>query len=241
MFGWILLEFWYQTRAKLVSNWDQTSMLTLSDQNQLNASGLDFSWISEVEVGSKHRPKIDPTMESKMRCLLASICFFSMLVDFGRQAGKEKRPNIYPKSNRTSDEKKKVTKMAKKSQQEAPTQTGTAPLDSRKSLPLRGLFTSPNQEVPQKKCRGHHHGLDRRGSRAEPQDDEEHCEDLGDRARGQVVPEADRPGGSVRGERAIFTRLVLGCIEAKFCKQICVGKLSPRSTKCTPLHRSRGI
>ena len=38
----------------------------------------------------------------------------------------------------------------------------------------------------------HHHGLDRRGSRAEPQDDKEHCEDLGDRARGQVVPEADR-------------------------------------------------
>ena len=26
------------------------------------------------------------------------------------------------------------------------------------------------------------------------------------------------PGGSVRGERANFTRLVLGCIEAKFCK-----------------------
>ena len=28
----------------------------------------------------------------------------------------------------------------------------------------------------------------------------------------------DAPGGSVRGERANFTRLVLGCIEAKFCK-----------------------
>ena len=27
-----------------------------------------------------------------------------------------------------------------------------------------------------------------------------------------------KPGGSVRGERANFTRLVLGCIEAKFCK-----------------------
>ena len=26
------------------------------------------------------------------------------------------------------------------------------------------------------------------------------------------------PEGSVRGERAKFTRLVLGCIEAKFCK-----------------------
>ena len=26
-----------------------------------------------------------------------------------------------------------------------------------------------------------------------------------------------QPGGSVRGERANFTGLVLGCIEAKFC------------------------
>ena len=32
--------------------------------------------------------------------------------------------------------------------------------------------------------------------------------------------------------------LVLGRIEAKFCKWILVGKLSPRSTQCTPLHRS---
>ena len=29
----------------------------------------------------------------------------------------------------------------------------------------------------------------------------------------------------------------LGCIETKICKYICVGKLSPRSKKCTPLHR----
>ena len=37
-------------------------------------------------------------------------------------------------------------------------------------------------------------------------------------------------------DRANLTGLVLGCIEAKFCKKICVGKLSPRSTQCTPLH-----
>ena len=42
-----------------------------------------------------------------------------------------------------------------------------------------------------------------------------------------------QPGGSVRGERANLTRLVLLCIEAKFCNKICVGKLSPRSTQCT--------
>ena len=49
------------------------------------------------------------------------------------------------------------------------------------------------------------------------------------------------PGRSVHGERANFTSLVLGCIEAKFCKYILVGKLSPRSTQCTPLHRSQSL
>ena len=35
----------------------------------------------------------------------------------------------------------------------------------------------------------------------------------------EIVPRETRvPGGSVRGERANFTGLVLGCIEAKFCK-----------------------
>ena len=33
--------------------------------------------------------------------------------------------------------------------------------------------------------------------------------------------------------------LVIGCIEANFFKKICVGKLSPRSTQCTPLQRSQ--
>ena len=41
-------------------------------------------------------------------------------------------------------------------------------------------------------------------------------------ALGRVLVPAVRdpaiPGGSVRGERANFTRLVLGCIEADFCK-----------------------
>ena len=49
-----------------------------------------------------------------------------------------------------------------------------------------------------------------------------------------VVP----PGGSVRGERVNLTRLVICCIETKFCKKICVGKLSPKSTQCTPFHSS---
>ena len=39
-------------------------------------------------------------------------------------------------------------------------------------------------------------------------------------------------------DAANFTGLVLGCIETKFCKKICVGKLSTRSTQCTLLHSS---
>ena len=37
---------------------------------------------------------------------------------------------------------------------------------------------------------------------------------------------------------ANLTGLVLGCIEAKICNKMCVWKLSPRSTQCTPLHSS---
>ena len=40
-----------------------------------------------------------------------------------------------------------------------------------------------------------------------------------------------RTGRSAHGERANFTGLVLGCVEAKFCKY------SPRSIQYTPLHR----
>ena len=52
-----------------------------------------------------------------------------------------------------------------------------------------------------------HHPVHLRGALSESRDD---AHDLAD----HVCP----PGGSVRGERANFTRLVLGCIEAKFCK-----------------------
>ena len=54
----------------------------------------------------------------------------------------------------------------------------------------------------------------------------------------RAVRHENEPGGSVRGERANFTRLVLVCIEADLCNQIFVGKLSPRSTQYSPLHRS---
>ena len=40
-------------------------------------------------------------------------------------------------------------------------------------------------------------------------------------------------------ELANLLGLVLGCIAAKLWKYILVGKLSPRSTQCTPLHSSK--
>ena len=58
-------------------------------------------------------------------------------------------------------------------------------------------------------------------------------------ARASDVGPAAEPGGSVRREQTNLTGLVLSFIEARFCKKICVGKLSPRSTQCTPLHRSQ--
>ena len=47
-----------------------------------------------------------------------------------------------------------------------------------------------------------------------------------------------RPPRAYRGMRQTCIGLVLGCIKANICKYILVGKLSPRSTQCTPLHRS---
>ena len=58
------------------------------------------------------------------------------------------------------------------------------------------------------------------------------------RLRGSHFVGARRvPAGSVRGERVNLTRLVLGCIEAKHCKKICVGKLKRRSTQCIPFSK----
>ena len=56
----------------MAAKWHQKSISTLKAENQQNVSWLAFSWVSGVEVGSKNRPKIDPKMESKVECMLAS-------------------------------------------------------------------------------------------------------------------------------------------------------------------------
>ena len=50
---------------------------------------------------------------------------------------------------------------------------------------------------------------------------------------GQGAQGGLRHGRTAPLDRAKFTGLVLGCIEAKFCKQILVGKLLTRSTRFT--------
>ena len=65
------------------------------------------------------------------------IDFSSILVDFGRQVGTENRAKIDPKRHRENDEKKKGAKMAKKSQQEAPTT-----LDTRGPGPRGGFLVA---------------------------------------------------------------------------------------------------
>ena len=54
------------------------------------------------------------------------IDFSSILVDFGSQVGVENGAKIDPKRHRKSDEKKKVTKMAKKAQQDVLTHRARA-------------------------------------------------------------------------------------------------------------------
>ena len=50
----------------------------------------------------------------------------------------------------------------------------------------------------------------------------------GERRHVRELLAAAEPGGSVHGERANFTGLVLGCIKAKFCKKICFFESSRR-------------
>ena len=87
------MVFVYANQAKLVLKWDQKSILTLKDENQLNASRLAFSWLSGVEVGSKNR--------SFFRYLLGSISRW-ILEDCWYQNGAKLVPQWDQKSMLTS-------------------------------------------------------------------------------------------------------------------------------------------
>ena len=51
----ILVDFWKQNGSQLAPKSNQKSIPTLKAKNQLNASRLDFSWFSGVQVGSKNQ------------------------------------------------------------------------------------------------------------------------------------------------------------------------------------------
>ena len=71
--AWILVDFGCQNGAKLAPKWDQTSISQKTRKNAFGASPLVPNWVQGIQVGSKNQPKIDPNMESKMECILASI------------------------------------------------------------------------------------------------------------------------------------------------------------------------
>ena len=77
-------------------------MLTLEAENQLNASRLAFSWLSEVEVGSKNRPKINQK-NGVQDGIHLGIDFLATWVDFGYQDGVENRSKIDKKWHRKND------------------------------------------------------------------------------------------------------------------------------------------
>ena len=89
-------------------------------------SGDLIFWVRGIQVGSKNRPKIYLKAKSRWEVNLASI-----LMDFGKQAGKENRAKRHQKWHRKNDEKKKGNKMAKKSQFEILTPRGPLGPDPR--------------------------------------------------------------------------------------------------------------
>ena len=86
-----------------------------------------------VEVGSKNRSKNEVNMGRHL-----GIDFSSILVDFGRQLGKEKRAKIDQEWHRKNDGKKKGSKIAKKAQKVRATRCGTTGPRSRGGPPLSG-------------------------------------------------------------------------------------------------------
>ena len=73
IFGTILEDYGNKNGTKWAPKSAPKTMLPLKRKSQLNASGLVFSWVSGVEVGSQHRSKIDQKMKSRWEGVLASI------------------------------------------------------------------------------------------------------------------------------------------------------------------------
>ena len=108
-FGRILVDFGKENGGKLASQNDQKSKPPLKRKNQLNISGLNFSWLSGLQVGSKNRSKKQVNMGRHL-----GIDFGNILVDFGQQVGVQKGIEKVMKKRRSP-------RWQKKSQQKNPT------------------------------------------------------------------------------------------------------------------------
>ena len=80
--------------AKLVPKWDQISISQKTRKNAFGASPLVPNWVQGIQVGSKNQPKIDPNMESKMECILASIFDAFQWILGGKLGGKMDETSI---------------------------------------------------------------------------------------------------------------------------------------------------
>ena len=94
IFAWILVDFGCQNGAKLAPKWDQTSISQKTRKNAFGASPLVPNWVQGIQVGSKNQPKIDPNMESKMECILASIFDTFQWILGGKLGGKMDQKSI---------------------------------------------------------------------------------------------------------------------------------------------------
>ena len=74
--------------AKLAPKWDQISISQKTRKNAFGTSPLVPNWVQGVQDGSKNQAKIDPNMESKMGCILASIFYAFQWILGGKLGGK---------------------------------------------------------------------------------------------------------------------------------------------------------
>ena len=88
------LDFGCQNGAKLAPKWDQTSISQKTRKNAFGTSPLVPNWVQGIQVGSKNQPKIDPNMESKMECILASIFDTFQWILGGKLGGKMDQKSI---------------------------------------------------------------------------------------------------------------------------------------------------
>ena len=91
-------RFWRILGGKMEPNleprWDQKSISQKTWKNAFGASPLVPNWVQGIQVGSKNQPKIDPNMESKMECILASIFDTFQWILGGKLGGKMDQKSI---------------------------------------------------------------------------------------------------------------------------------------------------